>query len=196
MFELIRAIKNTSILTEVDDNWDKHVTTRVWTRFFNIWTVWPIYWPKATHIQSWPTNHQIKLWDQFQGYFDQSVNKIFTILWSCDLVFHLQVQTHPSNYLHNLPGQVWWWLRQKMTTWVLTSFSHIMAVWPSFFTPGDPYSNLTYKSLKKKLSHLFPGYLDIKVATRVLTSFFYTFSSCDVVFHSRWLMFELIQAIT
>jgi hypothetical protein len=44
----------------------------VFTRLFNIWVVWPSFWPKVNHIRTWPRNHQNKLLDEFQGYFDQN----------------------------------------------------------------------------------------------------------------------------
>jgi hypothetical protein len=61
----------TSILKKFDDDWGKNVTTRVSTRFFHIWIVWPSFWPQVTYIPTWPRNYQNKLSDQFQGYSDQ-----------------------------------------------------------------------------------------------------------------------------
>jgi hypothetical protein len=60
-----------NVLAKFGDNWVKNVTSSVLRRFFQIWTVWPSFWPKTTHIRTWHRSHKNNLPDKFPEYLDQ-----------------------------------------------------------------------------------------------------------------------------
>jgi hypothetical protein len=99
----------------------------VYTRFFNIWAVWPSFWTQVTLIQIWPRNYKKNFQTNAQDILIKTVaTRVLTsfiiIFSSCYLVIYPRwsmFELIRALILDKHLDKVWWWLRQNESTWVL-----------------------------------------------------------------------------
>ena len=103
----------------------------MFTRFFYDLTYWPSFWPRKTHIRTWPILMKIS-----QKMWSLECSQVFSMIWPTDLVFE------PGRSIFEL-DLVWLRLDQNCGLYDV----HKVFLWfdllTYFLTRDDPYSILT-----------------------------------------------------
>ena len=138
-FELDLEIIKTNILSNIHDDYSKHVTSGVLTRFsFNLaW--WRSSLPQMTQFQTWPRNHQDKHFEQDPWWLLKNVTSWVLKTSSFDLAlwprfwptvpsFESHLEIIKTNILSKIHDDRF----KNVTARMLARFSVDLVRWPSF----------------------------------------------------------------